>query len=337
MRRMSVGRSLGTLGALVAVFVLGGAPAWGQAAKDGVDLRPKFKSGEETRYKMQITQTAKSKGSKGSPLGDSAGGDDNTEHEIKFSLKVRSVEQDGTANVDLVYESVKVTGEMGGEKVSVDTSKPASTDKGEQAGTIRAMAGTTMSLVIDKDGNIKETKGGGGLLGGGGGEGGDLLGPIFSPGKAPGSAKPGQSWTNVDELGMGGLMGPMRLVTTHTLESASNGEARVKVKGKIEAGEKSAGGGKGSMVQITKSDHAGAYVWDTERGQIKSFNSTMKSEIKVNLGEGMDMTRTGDTVMKLERIGTESADKQKPFDKPKDKADPKTADPGHDKPQPKRK
>lgn len=328
MRTLSLGRVVGAVAALVAVVVLSGTPATAQGQKDGaggIDLRPKFKAGQQTKYRMRITQTAKTKSKESGPMDGFAdlAGDENTEHDIAFSLKVTSVDEDGTAKVELVYESVKVTGEIGGERVSVDTTKPATTDKGDQADLIRAMAGTKMSMVIDRDGNITQTSGGGGLLGGAGG-GSDLLGPVFSPGKAPGSAKRGQSWTHIDEIGMGGLVGPMRLITTHTLESASNTEARVKVKGKIETGESSpGGGGKGTpteMVKITRSDHAGSYVWDLERGQIKSMNSTMKSEIKLDMG-GIGMTRTGDSVMKLERVWAEPV--EKPAERRKDKDDPK--------------
>lgn len=319
MRKLTCGRVLGVvmaLGAAVAVF--SGSPAMAQAtsSKDMIDLRPKYKAGQDTKYKMVISQTAKTK-SKDADMGDT--GDENSEQEIRFSLRVKSVDADGTANVDMVYESVKMSGEVNGEKVSVDTTKPATTDKGSAAAGVRAMAGTTISMVIDKDGNIKQTTGGGGLLGG---MGGDLLGPIYSPSKAPGQVKRGQSWTNVDEIGMGELLGPMRLVTTHTLESAANGEARVNVKGKIESGEESPGGTSKKnnkpttdMIKITKSDHNGSYVWDTERGELKSMNSTMKSEIKVDMG-GLDFTRTGDQTMRLERIGTEPAT---PTEKSKDK------------------
>ncbi len=338
MRMLSIWRVVVAIGV---AFTLAGSPALAQAGKDGVDMRPKFKAGQDTKYRMQISQTAKSK-SKDAKTKDTErdmladlGGEENTDHEIKFSLKVKQVNDDGTSHVDLVYDSVKVTGEMNGDKVSMDSTKPASTDKGEQAAMLRGMAGTTISLVIDKDGNIKETKGGGGLLGEGGS---DLLGPIFSPGKAPGSARLGQSWTNIDEIGMGGLVGPMRLVTTHTLENVNNGEARVNVVGKIDAGEESpGGGGKGKeMIKITKSDHSGSYVWDLDRGQIKSMSSTMKSELKVDLG-GMDMTRTGDTVMKLERVSVEPVTKPAPpaSDKPKDDPKPQTDSGG--KPGPKRK
>lgn len=342
MRTLSLGRVVGAFVALAAVFVVAGSPVLAQSSKDVIDLRPKFKAGQDTKYKLVISQTARTKSNEAALNKDD---NEKSDQEIRFTLRVKSVEADGSANVDLVYDSVKMVGDVNGGPISVDTTKPASTDKGEGAAGVRAMAGSSISMVIDKDGNITKTSGGGGLLGGGAEGGQDLLGPIFSPGKAPGEVKRGQSWTHVDEIGMSGALGAMRLVTTHTLESASNGEARVKVKGKIESGEESPGGKPKSKnpdapltdaIKITKSDHNGGYVWDTERGQLKSMNSTIKSEIKIDMA-GLDMTRTGDTVMKLERIGTEPA--QKTVEKPKDSS-PYTPAPGTDadknKPKPKR-
>jgi hypothetical protein len=359
MHRLNSGRVVGAV--LAAVVGVGLAPTLASAQgtkqadpgsqttpKGMVDLRPKFKAGQSSTYRMQIKQSAKTKQKDDSKLkGDNQS--EASEYEITFSLKVKSVDDDGTAHVDLVYDAVKMSGDVNGEKIGVDSSKPASTDKGEAAAGVRAMAGSTMSLVVDKDGNITQTSGGGGFLGGGQGQGSDLLGPIFSPGKAPGAAKPGQSWTNVDEVGMGGMLGPMRLVTRHTLDSATKTEARIRVTGTIETGQESPGGKPrkkpakkddpdqpdlSDMVRVTKNDHSGAYVWDLERGQIKSMNTSMKTELKLDLG-GMEMTRSGDTQMKLERIKADPVE-QAPKDKPVP-ADPKPESDPSGKPEPKRK
>jgi len=260
--------------------------------------------------------------------------------EIGFSLRVKSVDKaTGVAVVDMVYDRVKITLTGMGIDVNFDSSKPATNPGKKPAATqpsspgipglpnmpalepeklleshMQGLVGQTMTLTIDRSGKITSVSGGEkldptGMLSALGGQGstpagpqsgGGLFGPISTSGGNDGTARIGESWTNIDKLSVGAL-GDMDMRTTHRLRSASRGLAELTFEGRVDG---SASSGKPATAQLDAASNRGTYTWDYDKGQLVK----MRLEQRVNQAMPQSGTPTGNpqaesaTVMTVERV-----------------------------------
>jgi hypothetical protein len=260
---------------VVALFV-GTAPAAAQGigARE-VDLRPKFRAGQQLRYTMEMTNSSRPT-QKGQPSLSSKA-------EFGLSLKTKAVGADGGATVDLVFDRVKISTQTPEEKFEFDSSKPPKGDDDIIGLMLQPLVGSTLTLTVDSAGNISAINGGEsfaalGQFVAGGGDATKLFGPLFTVKKGTGMARIGESWENEDSLD-NAMLGQFTMKTRHTLRSAVAGEAKVDMSGQIRPRSEAPGTGAG---QIKDSSFNGAYLWDTERGALKSMDATMRVRMNTN-------------------------------------------------------
>lgn len=261
-----------------------------------VDLRPRFKLGQEVRLSMDIANSRQQTGVAATDAG-------NAKQDIHCTLKLKctSVDESGYT-LDLVIESFKFDGDMGGQTVHFDSKKPAGDDPmGE---VMNALIGTALPVKMDLSGNI--TSLGGGLsglsaLGGGSGSAADALkgmfGPLATSRKGSGFSNVGDSWSNEDVMDTG--LGHVRLKTTNTLKSASRGNATITTKGTFSLDPSSTGPG----ISIRESSLDGETHWDTDSGMLDSM--TMKQKLRVEQKPQSGSTpssSTNEVDMKVERL-----------------------------------
>lgn len=272
-----------------------------------VDLRPKFREGQTVRLKMEVTNSAKpARQAKPSPRTTPRSADEpapETDSRIEFGLtmKVESVSPEKEATVAMTFDTVKVSSRVGGESFEFDSTKPSK--EGDMIGLMmKPLVGTTLTLKVDKDGNVTSVSGGEaftaiGQAVSGGTLSGDLLGPIFSPRHGKGLVRVGESWENEDRL-ESPLLGRFRMITKHTLKRVSGADAHVDVSGRIDAASE---GEEAEPFQIKDSRYSGAYTWDTEMGMVKQMDTTMRVTIEQTIG-GQKTTMQNESVMKVSRI-----------------------------------
>ncbi len=299
---------------LAVVVVVLPASAWAQLGGGGreVDLRPRFVQGQQTRFKMEMTNTSEpvhgagsaptTKGPTGStprkPGGAAQPASDQSQSKVEMvlSLKVQSVSAGHEATVALVFDSLKMSTTNQDQKVEFDSTKPPTTDEDLVGALLRPLVGSTMTLKVDPAGNITSITGGEAFSGlgqfVGGGQGGDLFGPLFSAKKGTGRVHVGESWEDEDTID-NSLLGRFKMLTRHTLRSAAANEAKVDMTGHIVPGSEAPGVGAG---QIKDSSFTGSYAWDTERGMLKRMDSTMKVRMEQATENGRTETRNESVV-----------------------------------------
>lgn len=374
--------------ASVLFAVAGAVPAFGQYGQPStskpkqegqsereVDLRPKFKKGDQTRFIMTIDSTGTTSTEEvggGKPSGSGRPGsskpnstkpskpnssaskpaDQTMTQEIGLLLRVKEADPEKGAVVELVYESLKLSLKSEGMDVDFDsTKKPGGKPSKQTPGKskpgksnqpdpdalpdmsgipteadmvesmLRPMVGTTITMQVDRDGNIVSTSGGSGLspasmlsaLGGAGGAmggmggGGDAaaLGALFSVAKGKGSAAVGESWTTNDTMN-GSVIGDFRIVNKTTVKSASRGLAELGFAGKLEPGTQGGAGPLSGMAQVQESDFTGQATWDTERGMLKTMTSQQRVVMDAtvpDMDEGQKTVRlTSRTNVKVKRV-----------------------------------
>lgn len=302
------------------------APAEQPGDKGTVDLRPRWERGQTIRYRMAQTSTSQVP----DPQDPKNPTKITNKQDIQFSLRVKDINAEtGVATVDMVYDSLKIKLDGSGIVIDFDSTKPqptkpatppASTDplvalKGLELDKmindqLRKMVGTTLTLTIDRSGQITSISGGSeldptGMLGALGGQGagpagapqtgGSLFGPL-PPANSnySGLVRVGQRWSHADELAVGPL-GAMKMITEHTLRSASAGTAQVVFTGRIDP----ASAASNAQAQIKASSHSGRYTWDTAKGQLVSLNMDQKV-VQQAPGQAGDATST--TSMTVERL-----------------------------------
>ncbi len=295
--------------------------ARGQSARE-VDLRPKFTVGQQTRFKMELTNSSEPVAAPGSkpkqpwskpPAGKSpsttqptksAASPDRSSSKTEFtiSLKVASLSPEHEATVNLVFDAVKISTTTSEGTIEFDSSKPAGKDDDLVAGLLRPLVGSTLTLKVDQAGNITSITGGEsfsalGQFAGGGGQAGDLFGPIFSGRKGTGLARVGESWENADKID-NAMLGRFKMTTRHTLRSAAGTEARIDMTGKIEPDSEAPGEGAG---KIKDSSFNGSYAWDTERGMLKRMDSTMRVRMETP-SEGGRSETNNESVVKVTQV-----------------------------------
>lgn len=302
------------------------APAEQPGDKGTVDLRPRWERGQTIRYRMAQTSSSQVP----DPQDPKNPTKITNKQDIQFSLRVKDINAEtGVATVDMVYDSLKIKLDGSGIVIDFDSTKPqptkpatppASTDplvalKGLELDKmindqLRKMVGTTLTLTIDRSGQITSISGGSeldptGMLGALGGQGagpagapqtgGSLFGPL-PPANSnySGLVRVGQRWSHADELAVGPL-GAMKMITEHTLRSASAGTAQVVFTGRIDP----ASAASNAQAQIKASSHSGRYTWDTAKGQLVSLNMDQKV-VQQAPGQAGDATST--TSMTVERL-----------------------------------
>ena len=318
-----------------------------QGADQTIDLRPKYRAGEQLRYVMQLD--SRNRVQPVTPSKDRAEDEELTtdqQQNQRVGLLIRVVEAGPEgAKLQLVYESIRLSLDLPGGRAEFDSTRPRTpASPASQPATrpappspgapaqppidedmsklleqlISPMVGTTLDLTTDASGNITKVSGGdalsgagafadllksltqGGAAGGPAGTGGaggipGLSGMPGMPGM-PGASAPGgnwltgssgasvprrvgESWTNTDALGSTPA-GPMNMVTTHTLRSASGNSATVTFQGRATG----TGSSSGSRTQTEGSQYTGQYVWDTRAGQLKTMQSEMNTSTTGQIG-----------------------------------------------------
>jgi len=303
-----------------------------------VDLRPKFVKGQELRYRM-TTHSAGTTSMPGldDPLADPAAKkpapvqpaaskpadpDQEMMQAVDVRFRVVQTAPEGGATVEMVFDAIKLNSKGPLGDTAFDSSKPA--PKGgddDGAAALRKVVGTTLTLRIDRDGNITEIKGGESLLPGGLGDAASLVsgagvqqtwGPIFTGRKGSGEAAVGEKWTTTDSLNLSPI-GAFTITTESVLASARAGSAEVGFKGRIEPSRESSRQGEG--IQIRSASHAGKYVWDTAVGALRSLTMKQTMEAGGSLG-GMEMSTSQRSDTTIERL--EGRASPAPVDKPAD-------------------
>ncbi len=176
-----------------------GTPA--KTASTGkIDLRPRFRVGQETRFKMEMDSTGDQKATVGATI----------------LLKCLETNPETGSTLEVSFETLKL--KMNG--VDFDSSKPSKSEDGMDD-LIRPLIGTKLSMKMDKEGNITSFDGGMGGLGdqmGGADIFKGMFGSLSTSKKGTGQASVGEKWTNEDTMEAG--MGTVRITTTNTLKSA---------------------------------------------------------------------------------------------------------------------
>jgi hypothetical protein len=263
-----------------------------QAGK--VDLRPKFKKGAESSFSMDLDITGTQK------LPEVGDVKTVITQNIGLKLIVREVAANGSATVDMVYESLKLKSTSPLMEMSFDSSKPATVADSIDA-LLRPIIGLTLTMQTDEKGNITSvsTTGGAGVPG-------DLLkqftgseivkglfGPILNISSGSGLASVGEKWTNEDS--MQGAMGTMKIKNVFTLSSYREPSATMDISGTITLDASSNG-----PATIREGTTRGTAVWDTEVGMLKSLELTQKLSVATTLA-GQESLSTQDMKVNVTR------------------------------------
>lgn len=304
------------------------------------DLRPKFEKGQESRYRMEIgsESVTESPDPEAEPAADPATknvkpgtkpktaepkgmGTIKATQKMTQSLglrfKVVNVDAQKTATVELIYDSLKVAIDGPDGKVDFDSSKkpaapaaksPAGSADPDRTSNLARVVGSTLTLTIDKDGNITKVSGGeglvpsspddpaGSLVSSAGVK--ELWGPIFTMRKSTGSASVGEKWKTSDTMDMSPI-GRFSITTESVLKSLSGGMANVEFKGVIAPAVESSAGLMG--FQVKNSKHEGSYRWDTLRGMLSTLEMTQVVEIEGG-GQGFMLNSKSTTKTSVKRV-----------------------------------
>mgnify|MGYP000667802842 CR=1 FL=1 len=258
----------------------------GEGSSAKVNLRPRFTPGQEIRYMMEleINSTAAEQVQK-------------ITQEIGLLLRVKDTSPESGSTLELVYESLKLSsgGMLGG--IEFDGAKPRPADDSQAAihDMLKPIIGLTLTIKMDRDGNISSVTGGGNLpahvaaqfTGADGIK--NLVGPITSLNKSPGMVAVGESWHNKDS--MQAPMGTMNIATTHTLKRHKGADAEIEITGTVTLDPSAATGL--PQVAIKDSTLTGIAHWDTEVGMLKSMETNQRlSTEQVQDGQTIKSTQT---------------------------------------------
>jgi hypothetical protein len=258
-----------------------------------IDLRPKWKAGQETRLKMDMDSTGK----QATPA---AGESQVMQTTLGTTLRLKCKESNpetGTT-LEVGFESTKLSIKSPLGNVDFDSTKPDPDNPADEA--IKSFFDAALTCKVDPSGNITSIDGDTGgmaLLGGA-----DMiksmlktiLGPVNSSQKDSGRHSIGESWTNNETLGGAGAT--LRITTTNTLKSLMGSLATVALKGAVTLDPSSSGLG----IAIKDSSMTGEYKWDVEAGMLES--SQVKSHLAIEQGKDAPTRTTQDMNMKVTRV-----------------------------------
>jgi len=252
-----------------------------------INLRPKFTKGQVIKFKMNMTSSGTQnlpsidRGQPLQPLKQSMS------QEIGLSLKVTETTPNENTKADLVYDTVKLSMTTpDGSKVEFDSTKPPAGDADPIAMMLKSLVGLSMTLTIDKDGNITSVDSSSSPLADAGMlkafTGADvvknLFGPITTTSKSNGEARVGESWTNEDQIDA--PWGKMRLATTHTLVSHRASVASITINGRMSLEPPTT---TTPVPAIRKSSYTGQHLWNTELGMLSEM--TMRQHLELDSAE----------------------------------------------------
>lgn len=295
------------------------------ASAQQVDLRPRFKAGQELRYTMTLKGVNDSK-IDGLP---EASQKQVSDQRIDFHLKVVSSDSEKGSTVQLVYDALQLKLQAGDTKVEFDSTKPAkkpaapkakapagsppATDPLADASTdqldsvLRSLVGTTLTLTVAPDGTITQVTGGeqlaGALAMAGSGQLADpqgvrdLFGPVLSTRATKAQAKVGETWQHVDKVEVG-LLGNLKITTNYKLASAAGSTATVKFDGKIDLDSEASA--QTPTFKLNDTRYEGSYLWDTEAGALRSLDQVQAFTLEGNT-QGMKMNLRSDATVKITR------------------------------------
>ena len=257
-----------------------------------VDLRPKWKAGQETRLKLDMD----SSGKQNTPAaGESPVMQMTMNAVLRFKCKDANPETGST--LEAGFESVKMSvksplGNMDFDSTANDPDNP-----------LKSMFDSPMTVKMDAAGNISSVDGdasGMALMGGG-----DamkqmfqkMLGPVTSNKKDSGQHAIGESWT--DDSVVGGLGGAgIHMTMTNTLKSLMGQMATIDVKGAVTMDASAADQG----ISIKDSSIAGEYKVNTEDGQIESGQMRTHLAIEQKQDKAAPTRTSQDMTMKITRV-----------------------------------
>ncbi|MFA6043688.1 MAG: DUF6263 family protein [Phycisphaerales bacterium] len=250
-----------------------------------VDLRPKFKKGDEIRFTMNL-DTAGRQVTPGA--GDQS---TSTTQQIGLLLRVKDSNPETGATLDLVYESFKMNVKAATGDVSFDSTKPANKDDVSDE-LLRSIVGLTLNVKVNPDGEITEVSGGDGAGAAAGlasqFTGADMIkgvfGPVFSVKKGKSKAAVGESWTTEDVL-QGGAAAT-RVKMTHTLKSVQGNNANIDIKGSVIIDPSSSG----MKAGVKDSTIGGRAVWDIERGMLSRLETDQKLTVETKTDQGSSLS-----------------------------------------------
>lgn len=334
-----VGLTLGTGSASFAG--LEPAPVIEPVPQGAFDLRPKFRVGQDRRVRLKLESHETSPDllaeneegggrKKGKP---EAAGESEMNTWQEFVLVFRPVKVDEAGSeVDIVFESIKSKVEGPGVDDTFDSGSPApkqtkpgsspqSKDPLQQLEALakppsleelmRPLVGETMTLTIDREGNITDVRGGQKLVRalnpmapsamaqmGGDTPIRDLFKSIVgTPGKT--HAKPGESWSSATNLDVF-PMGSTALRTDYTLGSVQGNAGTIAFRGGLKPREDASPGGGG--LTISKAEYSGSTNWDQEDGFARSMNAKQELHAELAIGQSNVKIRQRQTVT-MERLG----------------------------------
>jgi hypothetical protein len=265
-----------------------------------VNLRPKFTKGQVIKFKMNMASSGVQtlpnidKGQPLQPLKQSM------TQELGLSLKVTETAANENTKADLVYDTVKLSMTTpDGSKVEFDSTKPPAGDADPIATMLKSLVGLSLTLTIDKDGNITSVDSSNSPLADSGMlkafTGGDvvknLFGPITTTSKSNGEARVGESWTNQDQIDA--PWGKMNLATTHTLVSHRSSIASITINGRLTLEPPTS---TTPVPAIRNSSYTGQHLWNTELGMLSEM--TMRQHLELESAETGNSTQTMEVSVK---------------------------------------
>lgn len=272
------------------------------------DLGRKLEAGSEHRYGLIIDSSM----ALNSPDMPGLEQKQKVNQAIDFVMTVKEVNPETGATLELKYEALKFTIDSANFTGEFDSAKPAAEDgESEAAPALRPVIGTVLTVKVDPKGKVTEVTGGDEL--GGLGLWGQVaaqfrergivasfIEPVLNTYNEKGEAAVGETWTHSDTLEDSPL-GSFRIVTDHTLDSIKDGEAHVKLAGKIEAlPAKEEETDQPPAFEIKESSNGGEYVWDTEAGILKTLKQSQAVSMKTSM-QGMSMNIDNTTTIQLTR------------------------------------
>lgn len=261
-----------------------------------VDLRPKLEKGKSFRFKMKLDSTEKQ-----TPPKDAA--DPNTpqepvnatqEQEIVLKLTVKDSNPETGSTLELVYESLKMRVHnpmLGEEPLEFDSTKAVDPQADPSGAAIAEMlgsvVGTTLTISMDRNGNVTNVSGAGGAPGLGDSFTGKdvisgLVGQVFTLKSGEPIVHVGEKWTN-DSV-MAASWGRTRISTSNTLTSHSGGKANIAINGKVSMEPNSPG--QPLSISIKDSNLDGSAVWNTEEGMLDAMSVSQTLDIDITSPAG---------------------------------------------------